>query len=69
MRSRWPSTSRHSSPSAGFETYYDDMATVTSPAEALAIQAKYGITFHGDLARQLISRHRLRTGDLPQNWH
>jgi len=45
------------------------MATVTSPAEALAIQAKYGITFHGDLARQLISRHRLRTGDLPQNWH
>ena len=28
----------------GFETYYNDMAAVSSPAEALAIQAKYGIT-------------------------
>jgi quercetin dioxygenase-like cupin family protein len=53
----------------GFETYYNDMAAVTSPAEALAIQAKYGITFHGDLARQLITRHRLRVGDIPQNWN
>jgi quercetin dioxygenase-like cupin family protein len=53
----------------GFETYYDDMAKVTSPAEALAVQAKYGITFHSDLAAQLISRHHLPVGAIPQEWH
>jgi hypothetical protein len=44
----------------GFETYYNDMAAVASPAEAIAVQAKYGITFNGDLTRQLINRHRRR---------
>ena len=52
-----------------FETYYQDMAKVTSPAQALAVQAKYGITFHGDLAAQLISRHHLHVGHIPQEWH
>jgi quercetin dioxygenase-like cupin family protein len=52
----------------GFETYYNDMANITSPAQALAVQAKYGITFHGDLAAQLISRHRLHVGAIPQVW-
>ena len=52
----------------GFETYYHDMAAVTSPAQALAVQAKHGITFHGDLAAELISRHRLHVGNIPQAW-
>jgi hypothetical protein len=37
--------------------YYQEMAAVTAPAQAQAVQAKYGITFHGDLAAQLMSRH------------
>jgi hypothetical protein len=45
------------------------MAAVTSPEQALAVQAKYGITFHGDLAAPLISRHHLHVGDIPQEWH
>ena len=52
----------------GFESYYHDMAAVTSPAQAMAVQAKYGITFHGDLAAQLISRHSLHVGHIPQQW-
>lgn len=52
----------------GFESYGQEMAAVTSPAQALAVQAKYGITFHGDLATQLISRHQLHVGHIPQNW-
>lgn len=50
----------------GFETYYNDLANVASPGQALAVQAKYGITFHGDLAAQLISRHRLHVGNIPK---
>jgi hypothetical protein len=34
----------------------------------MAIQAEYGITFQGDLAAQLISRHGLHAGDIPQQW-
>jgi uncharacterized RmlC-like cupin family protein len=49
----------------GFESYYHDMAAATSPAQAMAVQAEYGITFHGDLAAQLISRHGLHVGDIP----
>jgi hypothetical protein len=30
--------------------------------------ADYGITFHGDLATQLISRHGLHVSDIPQQW-
>ena len=52
----------------GFEPYYDEMAAVTSPEQALAVQAKYGITFHGDHAAELISRHRLHVGNIPQSW-
>ena len=52
----------------GFEPYYDEMAAVTSPEQALAVQAKYGITFHGDHAAELISRYHLHVGDIPQNW-
>jgi quercetin dioxygenase-like cupin family protein len=52
----------------GFDPYYHEMAAVTSPAQALAVQAKYGITFRGDLAAQLISRHQLHVGHIPQNW-
>src|SRR5215472_5662233 len=52
----------------GFESFYHDMAAVSSPAEAMAIQTKYGMTFHGDLAAQLISRHNLHVGDIPQRW-
>jgi quercetin dioxygenase-like cupin family protein len=52
----------------GFEPYYQEIAAVTSPAQAVAVQAKYGITFHGDLATQLISRHQLHLGYIPQNW-
>jgi hypothetical protein len=52
----------------GFEPYYHELAAVTSPAQALAVQAKYGITFRGDLAAQLISRHQLHVGHIPQNW-
>ena len=44
------------------------MATATSPAQAMAVQAEYGITFHGDLAARLISRHGLHVGDIPQQW-
>jgi len=51
----------------GLEPYYHEMSAVTSPAQALAVQAKYGITFHGDLAAQLISRHQLHVGHIPQN--
>jgi hypothetical protein len=52
----------------GFESYYPDMAAATSPAQARAVQVEYGITFHGDLAAQLISRHGLHVGDIPQQW-
>jgi len=52
----------------GFESYYHDMAAATSAAQAMAVQADYGITFHGDLAAQLISRHGLHVGDIPQQW-
>ncbi len=52
----------------GFESYYHDMAAITSPEQALAVQAKYGITFHGDLAVQLINRHSLHVGAIPQDW-
>lgn len=52
----------------GFESYYHDMAAATSPAQAMAVQAEYGITFHADLAAQLISRHGLHVGDIPQQW-
>jgi mannose-6-phosphate isomerase-like protein (cupin superfamily) len=52
----------------GFEPYYHEMAAVTSPAQAQAVQAKYGITFHGDRAAELISRHGLHVGDIPQDW-
>jgi mannose-6-phosphate isomerase-like protein (cupin superfamily) len=52
----------------GFEPYYDEMAAVTSPEQALAVQAKYGITFHGDHAVELISHHGLRVGNIPQSW-
>ena len=44
------------------------MAAATSPAQAMAVQAEYGITFHADLAAQLISRHGLHVGDIPQQW-
>jgi hypothetical protein len=49
----------------GMESCYDDMAAATSPAQAMAVQAEYGITFHGDLAAPLISRHHLHAGDIP----
>lgn len=52
----------------GFESYYHDMAAAATPEQALAVQAKYGITFHGDLAAQLINRHSLYVGAIPQNW-
>jgi len=52
----------------GFEPYYQEMAAVTSLQQALAVQAKYGITFHGDRAADLISRHHLHVGNIPQNW-
>jgi quercetin dioxygenase-like cupin family protein len=52
----------------GFETYYDEMAAVTSREQALAVQAKYGVTFHGDHAAELISRHHLHVGNIPQAW-
>ena len=52
----------------GFEPYYQEMAAVTSPQQALAVQAQYGITFHGDRAADLISRHHLHVGNIPQNW-
>jgi quercetin dioxygenase-like cupin family protein len=52
----------------GFEPYYQEMAAVTSPQQALAVQAKYGITFHGDRAADLIRRRHLHVGDIPQNW-
>lgn len=52
----------------GFESYDHDMAAATPAAQAMAVQAEYGITFHGDLAAQLISRHGLHVGDIPQQW-
>ena len=55
-------------PNHPVEPYYHELAAVTSPAQALAVQAKYGITFRGDLAAQLISRHQLHVGHIPQNW-
>jgi hypothetical protein len=61
---RWPLRS----PAPGdFESYYHDLAAATSPAQAMAVQAEYGITLHGDLAAQLISRHRLHVGDTRSN--
>jgi hypothetical protein len=44
------------------------MAAGTSPARAMAVQAEYGITFHGGLAAQLVSRHGLHVGDIPHQW-
>ena len=49
-------------------SYYHHMAAATSAAQAMAVQAEYGITFHGDLAAELISRHGLHVGDIPQQW-
>jgi hypothetical protein len=47
--------------------YYQEMAVISS-AQALAVQANYGITFHGDLAAHLMSRHHLHVGAIPRNW-
>jgi uncharacterized cupin superfamily protein len=52
----------------GLESCYRDMAAATSAAQAMAVQAESGITFHADLAAQLISRHGLHVGDIPQQW-
>jgi hypothetical protein len=44
------------------------MAAVTSAAQAMAVRAEYGITLRGDLAAELISRHGLHVGGIPQQW-
>jgi len=44
----------------GFESFYDEMAAVRSPAEALAIQSMYGMTFHSERVPELIERHGLQ---------
>ena len=36
-------------------------------AQAAAVREKYGITFHPEIAAQLISRHQLHVGYIPQN--
>jgi hypothetical protein len=41
------------------------MAAATSAAQAMAVQAEDGITFHGDLAAELITRHGPHVGDIP----
>lgn len=43
----------------GFESFYEEMAEAQSPAEALSIQTKYGITFHQDRIADLVARHGL----------
>jgi hypothetical protein len=52
----------------GFESYHHDMAAATSAAQAMAVQAEYGITFHSDPAAELITRHGPHVGDIPQQW-
>ena len=44
----------------GFESFYDEMAAVRSAGEALAIQSKYGMTFHSERVPELIERHGLQ---------
>jgi hypothetical protein len=44
------------------------MAAAISAAQAVAVQAEYGISLHGGLAAELISRHGLHVGEIPQEW-
>jgi hypothetical protein len=52
----------------GFGPYYQEMTAVSSPERALAVQAKYGVTFHSDKAAELINRHQLQVGNMWQKW-
>ena len=44
----------------GFESFYHDMAAVQSPGQAIAIQRKYGMTFHSERVPELIELHGLQ---------
>lgn len=44
----------------GFESFINEIAATTSPAEAETVQAKYGMTFHSERNADLIERHGLR---------
>jgi len=45
----------------GFESFYEEMGAVGSPREAVAIQRKYGLTFHSERVSELIERHGLQS--------
>jgi mannose-6-phosphate isomerase-like protein (cupin superfamily) len=47
----------------GFESFYEEMAAVTSSEGAAAVQAKYGMTFHAERIPGLLERHHLSVQD------
>ena len=48
---------------AVFQSFYDEMAAVTSSKGAAVVQAKYGMTFHAERIPGLMERHHLFVHD------